>query len=56
MKLFLLIFISATLGLIISISLYKFYMVDVSPLFFGLFINAIGLYILRDKANEDCDQ
>lgn len=56
MKLFLLLFISAALGLTISISLYKFYMIDISPLFFGLFVSAILLYAFRDKKNEDCDQ
>ena len=56
MKLFLLIFISAALGLTTSVLLYKIYNIDISPLFIGLPINAIGYYIFRKSINEDCDQ
>jgi hypothetical protein len=49
MKLFLLVFISAALGLTISILLYKYLLVNVSPLITGLSINAIGYYFLKNK-------
>ena len=49
MKLFSLIFISAVLGLMISILLFKLWKIDIQPLFIGLVINAIGYYILRNK-------
>lgn len=49
MKLFSLIFISAVLGLMISILLFKLWNINIQPLFFGLVINAIGYYILRNK-------
>ena len=51
MKLFSLIFISAALGLAISILLYKLFKIDVPPFFTGLSINAIGYYILRKKVD-----
>jgi len=49
MRLFSLIFISAALGLAISIFLYKVYNINIPPLFTGLTINAIGYYILKNK-------
>ncbi len=49
MKLFSLIFISAALGLTVSILLFKLWKIDISPFFTGLSINAIGYYILRKK-------
>jgi hypothetical protein len=49
MKLFGLIFISAALGLTVSILLFKLWKIDISPFFTGLSINAIGYYILRKK-------
>jgi len=49
MRLFSLVFISAALGLAISIFLYKVYNINIPPLFTGLTINAIGYYILRNK-------
>ena len=49
MRLFSLVFISAALGLAISIFLYKIYNINIPPLFTGLAINAIGYYILRNK-------
>ena len=49
MKLFSLIFISAALGLTISILLFKLWKIDIQPLFIGLVINAIGYYTFRNK-------
>ena len=49
MILFSLIFISAALGLTTSILLYKFYNLDISPLFTGLTFNAIGYYFMEDE-------
>ena len=49
MKLYILIFGSAALGLTISILLYRYLVVDVSPLITGLSINAIGYYFLKKK-------
>jgi hypothetical protein len=49
MRLFSLVFISAALGLAISIFLYKVYNINIPPLFTGLTINAIGYYILKNK-------
>lgn len=49
MRLFSLIFVSAVLGLAISMFLYKVYNINIPPLFTGLTINAIGYYILRNK-------
>jgi len=49
MRLFSLIFVSAALGLAISIFLYKVYNINIPPLFTGLTINAIGYYILKNK-------
>jgi hypothetical protein len=49
MRLFSLIFVSAALGLAISMFLYKVYNINVPPLFTGLTINAIGYYILKNK-------
>ena len=54
MKLFSLIFISAALGLTISILLFKVWKIDIQPLFIGLVINCIGYYIFRKTLNEDC--
>jgi hypothetical protein len=55
MKLFILIFVSAALGLTTSILMYKMFNIDFPPLFIGLSINAIGYYIFRKKINEDRD-
>ncbi len=49
MRLFSLIFVSAALGLAISMFLYKVYNINIPPLFTGLTINAIGYYILKNK-------
>jgi len=49
MRLFTLVFVSAALGLAISIFLYKVYNINIPPLFTGLTINAIGYYILKNK-------
>jgi hypothetical protein len=49
MRLFSLVFVSAALGLAISIFLYKVYNINIPPLFTGLTINAIGYYILKNK-------
>jgi hypothetical protein len=52
MKLFSLVFISAALGLTTSILLYKVYKIDISPLFTGLFFNAIGYQLFKTKLNK----
>jgi hypothetical protein len=49
MRLFSLVFVSAALGLAISMFLYKVYNINIPPLFTGLTINAIGYYILKNK-------
>jgi hypothetical protein len=49
MRLFTLVFVSAALGLAISIFLYKVYNINIPPLFTGLAINATGYYILKNK-------
>ena len=49
MKLFGLIFISAAMGLATSIFLYKMFKIDVSPFFTGLFFNAIGYYVFKNR-------
>jgi len=54
MKLFSLIFISAALGLTISILLFKLWKIDISPFFTGLAINAIGYYIFRKQLDHEC--
>jgi hypothetical protein len=49
MKLFILVIISAALGLLTSILLYELFNIDLPPLFIGLTINAIGYYIFRKE-------
>jgi|688.fasta_scaffold623697_2 hypothetical protein len=49
MKLFILVIISAALGLLTSILLYELFNIDFPPLFIGLTINAIGYYIFRKE-------
>jgi len=49
MKLFSLIFISAALGLTVSILLFKLWKIDISPFFTGLFFNAIGYQLFKTK-------
>jgi len=56
MRLFILVIVSAALGLITSILLYELFNINFPPLFIGLSINAIGYYIFRKSINEDCDQ
>jgi hypothetical protein len=53
MKLFSLIFISAALGLTISILLFKLWKIDIQPLFIGLAINCIGYYIFRKELDHE---
>jgi len=54
MKLFSLVFISAALGLTISILLFKLWKIDIQPLFIGLVINIIGYYIFRKQLDNEC--
>ena len=53
MKLFGLVFISAVLGLAISILLFKIWNINIQPLFIGLFINCIGYYIFRKQLDYE---
>ena len=53
MKLFSLIFISAVLGLAISILLFKLWKIEIQPLFIGLVINCIGYYIFRKQLDYE---
>jgi hypothetical protein len=55
MRIFILIIVSAALGLAASIFLYKTYNVNVPPLFTGLSITAIGYMLFNKWLMADVD-